>query len=212
MNIEKRLIKHKKRKIQEGDYIIYWMSRDQRVDDNLCILYGIELSLKYNKKFGVLFNVFPSFLDSTIRQYDFMIKGLIEIENKLGDFGIPFFLLFGDPVLNIFNFIKDKKVSILITDFSPLKISRNMKRDLNEKIDISFYEIDTHNIIPPWITSEKMEFGAFTIRKKVKKLLNEFLIEPPKINYKKEKIINKNDWDKIYKNLKVDKSIPFQNF
>lgn len=212
MNIEKRLIKHKERKIQEGDYIIYWMSRDQRVDDNFCVIYGIELSLKYNKKFGVLFNIFPSFLDSTIRQYDFMIKGLIEIEKKFKDFGIPFFLLFGDPVLNISNFIKDKKVSILITDFSPLKISKEMKRDLNEKIDITFYEIDTHNIIPPWITSDKMEFGAFTIRKKIKKLLNEFLIEPPKINYKKEEVFNKNDWDKIYKNLKVDKSIPPSKF
>lgn len=212
MNIEKRLIKHKERKIQNGDYIIYWMSRDQRVDDNFCIIYGIELAQKFNKKFGVLFNVFPSFLDSTIRQYDFMIKGLIEIEKKLEYLGIPFFLLFGDPVINISNFIKDKKVSLLITDFSPLKISREMKRNLNEKIDISFYEIDTHNIIPPWITSEKMEVGAFTIRKKIKKLLFEFLIEPPKLNYKKEKISNKNNWDEIYKNLKVDMSVPPSKF
>ncbi|MCX8095733.1 MAG: deoxyribodipyrimidine photo-lyase [Caldisericia bacterium] len=212
MNIEERIIKHKERKIFGGDYIIYWMSRDQRVDDNLCIIYGIELSKKYNKNFGVLFNVFPTFLDSTIRQYDFMLKGLIEVERKLGEFGIPFFLLFGDPVENILNFIKEKRVSILITDFSPLRISREIKVVLKEKLNISFYEIDTHNIIPPWITSPKLEFSAFTIRKKINKLLDKFLIEPSIINYKKSKILNRNNWDEIYKKIKVERSVSISKF
>jgi deoxyribodipyrimidine photolyase len=81
--ISERTIKHKDKEIYEGEYIIYWMSRDQRINDNISFYYGFMLSKKYNKKFGVLFNIFSSFLDATIRQFDFMIKGLIELEENI---------------------------------------------------------------------------------------------------------------------------------
>ncbi len=207
--LEERIIKHKDREIYEGDYIIYWMNREQRVNDNLCIYYGLFLSKKYNKKFGILFNIFPSFLDASLRQFDFMIKGLIEIEESLNELGIPFFVLSGSTKENILNFIKEKRVSLLITDSFPLKIIKEIKKYLKEKIDIPFYEIDAHNIIPPYLISEKQEFSAFTLRKKYEKVLSKYLIEPPKMDglIKKEKIINKTNWNNIYENLKVDKSI-----
>ncbi|MGC9089628.1 MAG: deoxyribodipyrimidine photo-lyase [Caldisericia bacterium] len=207
--LKERIIKHKDREIYEGDYIIYWMNREQRVNDNLCIYYGLFLSKKYNKKFGILFNIFPSFLDASLRQFDFMIKGLIEIEESLNELGIPFFVLSGSTKENILNFIKEKRVSLLITDSFPLKIIKEIKKYLKEKIDIPFYEIDAHNIIPPYLISEKQEFSAFTLRKKYEKVLSKYLIEPPKMDglIKKEKIINKTNWNNIYENLKVDKSI-----
>lgn len=209
MFLDKRIIVHKERNITEGDFVIYWMSRDQRIDDNFCIYYGLELSKKLNKKFGILFNITPTYLEATIRQYDFMIKSLIELESNLKEIGIPFFVLFGDPIENIKNFVKEKKVSVLISDFSPLKISRKTKERLREILNVSFYEIDTHNIIPPFVASEKQEFSAFTLRKKYEKLLPYYLVEPPKIikyksfDFEKEKI----DWEKIYNNLKVDKKV-----
>jgi len=207
--LKDRIIKHKDREIYEGDYIIYWMNRGQRVNDNLCIYYGLLLSQKYNKKFGILFNIFPSFLDASLRQFDFMIKGLMEVEENLNELGIPFFVLSGKPTENILKFIKEKRVSLLITDSFPLKIIREIKRNIKEKINIPFYEIDTHNIIPPYIISEKQEFSAFTLRKKYEKVLSKYLIEPPKFDglIKKEKIINKTNWNNIYDSLKVDKSV-----
>lgn len=207
--IDERTIKHKELKIYEGDYVVYWMSRDQRINDNIAIYYGIKLSKKYNKKFAILYNIFPSFLDATIRQYDFFIKGLIEIENNLKILGVQFFVIFGNPKEEILKFVKEKRVSILLTDFSPLKISKDVKKYIKEIIDIPFYEIDAHNIIPPFIASDKQEFSAFTLRKKYEKLLPQYLIEIPSFFplIKKEEVINKTNWDYIYENLKVDKSI-----
>ncbi|MBC7195086.1 MAG: deoxyribodipyrimidine photo-lyase [Caldisericia bacterium] len=213
MRIKERVIKHKEREIKEGEFVIYLMSRDQRVKDNFCINYGVHLAKKYNKKFGVLFILYPSFLDATLRQYDFMIKGLIKIEKSLRDLNIPFFIRFGEPLNILKSFIKEKRVCFLISDFSPLKISRNFKKRLKENIDISFYEIDTHNIIPPWIVSDKEEIGAFTIRKKINKILDKYLIEREEI-----KKLNQNvefeffDIEKFYEKLEVDKNVKPSKF
>jgi hypothetical protein len=43
----------------------------------------------------------PKFLQATLRQYDFMIKGLEEVEGVLRSKNIPFHLLMGDPVENV---------------------------------------------------------------------------------------------------------------
>ncbi|MBC7195088.1 MAG: deoxyribodipyrimidine photo-lyase, partial [Caldisericia bacterium] len=75
-----------------------------------CINYGVHLAKNYNKKFGVLFILYPSILDATLRQYDFMIRGLIKIEKSLRDLNIPFFIRFGEPLNILKSFIKEKRV------------------------------------------------------------------------------------------------------
>ncbi len=81
--------------------VIYWMSRDQRVDDNYALLYAQQLAAEYKTKLIVVFNLVPIFYDATIRQFDFMLKGLQEVEEQLNNLNIPFKMLMGDPIANI---------------------------------------------------------------------------------------------------------------
>jgi deoxyribodipyrimidine photo-lyase len=39
--------------------------------------------------------------------------------------------------------------------------------------------VDTHNVVPVWIASDKREYGARTIRRKIQDKLPEFLTEYP---------------------------------
>ena len=63
--------------------IIYWMSRDQRVHDNWALLFAQQLALEKKRPLSVIFNLVPDFLEATIRQYGFMVKGLKEVEREL---------------------------------------------------------------------------------------------------------------------------------
>ena len=72
-------------------------------------------------------------------------------------------------------------------NFDPLKIKRIWKRDVARKIDIPFYEVDAHNIVPSLYISRKEEYGAYTIRPKIFKSLPEFLVEYP-ASYENEKV------------------------
>jgi len=135
--------------------VIYWMSRDQRVEDNWALLYAQEIAIERKLPLAVVFCLNPKFLEATIRQYDFMIKGLIEVEKELTDLNISFFLLEGNPEEEISNFCKSNNSSALITDFSPLKIGRTYT--IRPKIK---------KLLPEFLTSiPKVKHQKHTIKK-----------------------------------------------
>jgi deoxyribodipyrimidine photo-lyase len=163
--------------------LVYWMSRDQRVQDNWALLYAIELSVEYSKDLLVVFTLSPSFHEAGIRQYAFMLKGLQEVNGELENYNIPFRIIPGNPADEINFLIKQLEVSYLVTDFDPLRIKRSWKKKVCDTNNIPIAEVDGHNIVPCFLASNKQEFGAYTIRPKIRRLLNEFLVEFPDLRF-----------------------------
>ena len=186
--------------------VIYWMSRDQRVHDNWALLFAQKLALENKTGLVVLFNLVPDFLEATIRQYGFMLKGLNEVETELSNYNIPFFITVGKPEEKVPHFIKTLNASILVSDFDPLKIKRIWKRDVAKQITIPFYEVDAHNIVPCLYVSDKIEFAAYTIRPKIHKGLIEFMDEFTPLNKMNKSEISSDrvDWNKIESSLKIN--------
>lgn len=161
--------------------VIYWMSRDQRLNDNWALIYAQKQALELNQSLDIVFTLSPNFLGATLRQYDFMVRGLEELEKISAEKNINFHLILGDPATSLEAFIQENNVGMLVTDFSPLKISRIWKEEIIQVAKIPIYEIDAHNIIPIWEASNKQEFGAYTLRPKIKKLLSVYLTDFPTI-------------------------------
>ena len=202
---EKRIRLLKKGNETNGP-VVYWMSRDQRAHDNWALLFAQKLALEKKKSLVVIFNLVPDFLEATIRQYGFILKGLQAVETELSNYNIPFFLLSGKPEEQIPKFIQKINPSILVSDFDPLKIKKIWKLDTAKQISIPFYEVDAHNIVPCLYASNKLEFAAYTIRPKINKALIEFMDGFPdlkKMN-KSEIQSNKIDWIKIKKSLIIN--------
>ncbi len=190
--------------------VIYWMSRDQRMHDNWALLYAQKRALIQKKPLIVVFCLVPHFLEATIRQYGFMLKGLQELETSLHKKNIPFVLAPGNPEEQIPRLVKKMGASCLITDFDPLRIKRKWKAGIAKKIDIPFHEVDTHNIIPCWIASPKQEYAAYTIRPKINRLLPEFLEKFPSL--KKHPFIFKGKqtrikWEDINSSLRINNDV-----
>lgn len=161
--------------------ILYWMSRDQRVKDNWALLYAQQTAIKNEQPLIVLFCLAQSFLVSLSRNLTFMLKGLQELEKDLSHLNISFVIIDGLASDIIPRFILDNEIGMIITDFSPLNVKASWIEDIISNIEIPFYEIDTHNIIPCWIASNKQEYAAYTFRPKVRKGLYVFLEEIPKM-------------------------------
>jgi len=207
---EKRIRFINKEEDESRGPVIYWMSRDQRVSDNWALLFAQQLALQKNKSLAVVFSLVPKFLDATNRQYDFMIRGLMDVEKDLNKLNIPFYLLKGNPIDVIPQFVKEHAVSNMITDFDPLRIKRKWKDEIATKINIPFYEVDAHNVIPCFYVSPKQEFGAYTIRPKIHKNLPLFLDEfHPIKKMKKTESFSSDliDWELVYNSLNVNKKI-----
>ena len=133
--------------------IAYWMSRDQRVEDNWALLYAQQLALIRKEPLFVVFCLVPAFLNATMRQYGFMLAGLREIHGALREKNIPFHLVSGSPEHMIPQFVSEHKIALLVTDFDPLRIKRRWKEAVEGKIHIPFHEVDDHNIVPCCIAS-----------------------------------------------------------
>ena len=173
-----RVFQHKK-SLNDGN-VIYRVSRDQRVDDNWALLFAQELADKNNAGLAVVFTLMPSYLNANSRSFSFMVQGLVEMEQKLLRLGIPFHLLETDtPTQSLSSYILENRVTTIVTDFDPLRIKQQWISEINEIEGITHYEVDAHNIVPCRIASSKAEFGAYTIRPKIKKQLNTFLTEFP---------------------------------
>ncbi len=199
-----RIKKLNTKAIKKGS-IIYWMSRDQRVRDNWALLYAQEKANENNQNILVCFCLIKNFLGATLRQYDFMLEGLQQLERDLINKNIAFHLLWGDPAEEIPTFLKKNKAGLLVTDFDPLRIKRKWKAAMANKINIAFHEVDAHNIVPAWEASDKKEYAAFTIRKKITNKLDKFLVEFPQV--KKQKLKSKkvkNRWEDILTKLEID--------
>lgn len=193
----------------KGGSVIYWMQREQRVNHNWALIYSIELAKKENRPLKVIFFLNENYVGKFLRQIHFIIEGLKQVEEKLIKLNIPFEIHFGDPVKSIPSLVETEGVGIIVTDFNPIRIYRTNKELIAKKLKIPVIEVDGHNIVPCWIASTKQEFGAYTLRPKINRLLPEFLtdfshLETLKNNSQK---IVKNKWETVYDRLKIDSSV-----
>lgn len=191
--------------------VLYWMSRDQRVAGNWALLRAQAIALERKTALAVVFALSPKFLGAPLRAYDFMLKGLALVENRLTAAGIPFHLLFGPPEETLGAFVSAHNVGAVVTDFDPLRLKTQWKKIIAERLPIFFEEVDAHNIVPAWIASPKQEYGAYTLRPKIHKILPDFLTDFPPLQrhpvpWKKD--VPPIDWDLTLARLKPDASVP----
>ncbi len=173
MNL-KRVREIHKEEYREGPVLLA-LGRDLRAEDNDALIYAAHIAHKYEVPLIVSTCIWPSFQGATSRHYDFLYEGLQETEKKLRVLGVPLVLLFGKENDELEKFIAKEKVGLLVTDFLPLRFSKEWKASLKKKNTIPWYEVDAHNVVPTWLASDKQEFAARTIRPKLYKLLPDFL-------------------------------------
>ena len=190
--------------------VVYWMSRDQRAEDNWALLFSQRLAIERGQPLAVAFALAPSFLGATRRQYAFMLRGLEEVEKSLARLHIPFFLLFGSPERTLPAFLRRVKASALVTDFDPLRLKRQWKESVVPAVTIPCYEVDAHNIVPCRYVSEKQEFAARTLRPKIQRALPEFLLDIPRSKphpFPWPADTLPVDWQGIARRLRLDHSV-----
>ncbi len=186
------------------------MNRDQRIKDNWALLHAQELAFKTKSPLLVVFALEEKFPQANLRHFDFMLRGLESIESDLNKKNIPFILLKGPADQVLPSFCQSHQVSQLITDFSPLKIKKKWLEGLTKKLKCTLIEVDTHNIVPCRIASPKKEFGAYTLRPKINRLLNEFLVDIPSIKkhpYSTKINVPHINWKQELENLKIDRTV-----
>ena len=165
----------------DGSCVLYVMSRDQRVADNHALLSAQKHALAKSLPLAVVFCLYEKSGVRAREQYQFMIDGLKCVESDLVGLNIAFMMLIGDPLERLSATFQHLLPAAVYFDFSPLKGPKKLQEALSKQYDCAMYVVDTHNVVPLWVVSEKREVGAYTIRPKIHKLLDMYLDEPEQI-------------------------------
>jgi len=186
------------------------MSRDQRATDNWALLHAQQVAWERHAPLVVGFCLVPEFLGAVWRQYAFMLAGLAETEQTLRRLNMGFVLLLGDPAHEVPKFADRIHASQVVTDFDPLRIKMAWRRSVSQALSVPFVEVDAHNIVPARHASPKQEYGAYTLRPKLQRLLPTFLTpfpSPPRHPWAWTGDRGPVDWDAVRSALRVDRAV-----
>ncbi len=197
---EARARKLNDKEVSNEGQVIYWMSRDQRVHGNWALNKSINLSKELSRELTVIFCKTSNFLNAQSSQFDFMEKGLLEVKENFKELGINFEILIGNPDQEVIKYQEANKASVIVTDFSPLKIGREWRKKVAKEVTCQVLEVDAHNIIPAFYVSDKLEYGAYTLRPKIRKLLERFFTKIPEFPIK-----NNSEANSVLKNFLNEK-------
>ncbi|XP_024921971.1 CPD photolyase [Cynoglossus semilaevis] len=216
---QKRLRFIRDAKIKRGSAgVVYWMLRDQRVQDNWALIFAQKLAARKNLPLHICFCLMvPKSTLSTLRHYSFMLKGLKEVAKECKALNVQFHLLHGSAAEVLPGFVSSHSLGAVVTDFSPLREPLQWLEDVEKRLptDIPIIQVDAHNIVPCWVASPKLEYAARTIRGKITKHLTEFLTGFPLVErhpFTAREKAKKIDWDQTLSSLKVDRTVKETNW
>ena len=156
----------------EGECVVYVMSRDQRVDDNHALLAAQACALEKKLPLLVVFFVYKKSGYRAREHYLFMLEGLRKVEEKLAKLDIGFSIYVADSKNAIVSHLQNIQPAQLYFDFSPLRGPRTLQHKVATELQIPTFTVDTHNVVPVWVASNKQEYAARTLRPKITKLLS----------------------------------------
>ncbi|GAB4313983.1 MAG: deoxyribodipyrimidine photo-lyase [Methanobacteriaceae archaeon] len=198
-------------KVSEGSYVLYWMQSSQRDHYNHALEYSILEANKLDLPLLVYFGLTGDFPEANRRHYYFMLEGLKELESSLKERGINILILNESPEIGAANL--GLNASLIIVDGGYLKIERNWRRYVVENVKCPLIQVESNVVVPVETASFKEEYSAATLRRKLNKILDDFLVplktkELEKGSYETEiSSLDIQDIDKVIKDLKVDETV-----
>ncbi|MDC7125262.1 MAG: deoxyribodipyrimidine photo-lyase [Spirochaetales bacterium] len=209
-----RLYSLNRSKVVSGRAVIYWMSREQRIDDNWAFIHSVELAASQGVPVEIVFTLSPLLFGSSSRVMLFMLEGLKEVEARASELRISFTVLYGDePWKLVKAYAISRFATVVLCDFFPLRNHLSQQLRLAEHLSIPVIEVDSHNIVPCRFVSDKQEYGAYTLRGKISRLIKDFLIPIPDVGDLLSRFslpfsgqVEANDWPSIFDEYNVDES------
>lgn len=162
--------------------VLYVMSRDVRVADNHALLTAQAKAKQQGLPLLVAFIAYAQVGLRAREHFTFLFAGLEEVAAELKRLGIAFVIRSErQPHKAVKQLMAECRPAAVYFDFSPLRGPQTLHRMMVRGASVPVYEVDTHNVVPVWLASDKQEYAARTLRSKLHRRAAEFLVAPAKL-------------------------------
>ena len=167
-----RKLNQKGHRTNGARYVLYWAQMNRRAESNHGLLFAVELANQANLPVLYYEALTCSYPSANDRIHTFILEGVPDTSERLHKLGIGyiFYLRRNREAPNDVLYQLAREAAAVVTDDYPAFIAREHNSRVPERLDIAYYVVDSSCIVPMALLT-KREYGAYTIRPKLQKLL-----------------------------------------
>jgi deoxyribodipyrimidine photo-lyase len=212
-----RIEKMNEAELKKKEFVAYWMQSSQRLEYNQALGYAVERANQLNQPLLIFFLLNSNFPEAEYGHFKFMLQGLEEIHKKLKAADINFYLV---DYQNLEDFKEiTVEASLVVSEKVYLKHLRSWKQKAAESLEVPFYLVESNLVCPIEEVSKKEEYAAYTIRKKINGIRDEYLKEyqrdnlqnRAKIKFKNTDLEFVDDLDHYLTEMDFEQKISYDN-
>lgn len=157
-----------------GGAVVYWMQRAQRGTDNPALDTAIGAANELKKPLAVFLGLVPFYPNANERHYAFLIDGLADAARQVEKRGAAF-VFRPYPRHSLVRFCGEVKAALVIGDENPMREPERWRQAAGDLLEVPLVTVDADVIVPTSLFP-KEEYAARTIRPKVHKVLDRYLV------------------------------------
>ena len=197
--------------VREGRYVLYWMQQSQRTELNHALEYAVHRANELGLPLLVAFGLMDDYPEANLRHYHFLVQGLQDVEAALGARGIPFVLRRGAPDEVALELAAD--AALVVCDRGYLRPQRRWREHVAEQAGCAVVQVESDVVVPVQLASDHKEHAARTLRPKVTRHLDRFLVDLPQAELASTTTLgvvgeDLSDLDALLDRLTLDREVP----
>lgn len=150
------------------------MHAAHRTEENPALALAVERANALGLPLVVVFVLVPGFPEANGRHLTFMLEGLTEVFSSLRELGGVPVLRLGDPVEHLVQLAK--RAGEMVWDQGYLRWHKSLYSKLQERIGCRLFQVEGEAAVPVETASSKAEYAARTIRPRLQRHFQEFLV------------------------------------
>jgi deoxyribodipyrimidine photo-lyase len=197
--------------LRQGNFVLYWMQQSQRAEYNHALEYAVQQANQVGQGVLVVFGLMDDYPEANLRHYTFMLEGLRETQVALAQRGIKLVVQKGNPADVALS--AGKKASLIVCDRGYLRHQRQWRKKLARKAGCRVVQVESDVVVPLEVVSNKAEYAARTIRPKIHKHLDDYLVELKPTKIKKQSLqlrvssVDLSKIDIVLNKMSLDRSV-----
>jgi deoxyribodipyrimidine photo-lyase len=187
------------------------MQAAQRARYNHALEHAIDRANELGKPVVAAFGLTADFPQANARHYHFMLEGLQGTQRDCHDRGVRMVVRAQSPVACIPDLAQD--ACLVVVDAGHLKIQRQWRAEVAQAVGCGLVEVETNLIVPVEEASDKENFSAGTLRPRIHRKLDAYMVELKPRTVCKDSLglrldgLDLSDIDRLIVDLKVDHSV-----
>ena len=200
-----------------GSYVLYWMQASVRAAHNHALEYAIGRANEADQRLLVAFGLTEDYPEANLRHFAFLLEGLADAREALKERGVKLVVRRGSPDEVALELCRD--ASLVVCDRGYLRHQRRWRENVAQNAGREVVQVESDVAVPVELASDKKEYAARTLRPKINRLRDEFLVGLSPTGVEKQSVnmsVSGEDLDRreeLLQSLDIHRSVgPIEDF